>query len=589
MSEANLKKALRNVINAHTTRPSNINATSIQFQNVLKRRVASIVTPEMRASHVTGSNKNNKLNGDENLRRLTLKLVDAHLNANQTRVDSISQKITDVIRKRLVRNTKRPPEFAQMMKTQLTKLTEQLKKRMQKKQIPITETSNSGTQTSTNMMESQVKKRMQKKQIPITETSNSGTQTSTNMMESQIIKLTEQLNKRIQMVPFKLIQQIQELKHPLLKTTRIQRQLKSGNLTTILQAVGALTHTNFNRRVSPEVMKKLRNIEGKLTTSKAPLAIEASNVPLAIEASNVPLAIEAPLVLKAPNVLKAPSRGQQLWRSVNTTRTRGSRLIDTAKNTANKAAAERAAAAMAAAKQRMKTLKFKNINELKTFRTSVGLPNNNENYRAALNRLQQKKSVEATKKFDNIYNNLMRIKGYAQPRSVTSVSESLIPLLGNVNQARKQKYNNVKNISKYSILMGTVSQSKINNPNVKEAYHIAKKGWNSKEHTPNHVRQLEKLQEIYNKYYNNKAVPKLGKDRGMNLLRGNKTLVREAARPIILFGNEIVRAAIYHNKANSSKKYAIPQGRYTLYQINGTTPSGKYKVTRKRLFGSNNM
>ena len=504
----------------------------------------------MRASHVTGSNKNNKLNGDENLRRLTLKLVDAHLNANQTRVDSISQKITDVIRKRLVRNTKRPPEFAQMMKTQLTKLTEQLKKRMQKKQIPITETSNSGTQTSTNMM------------------------------ESQIIKLTEQLNKRIQMVPFKLIQQIQELKHPLLKTTRIQRQLKSGNLTTILQAVGALTHTNFNRRVSPEVMKKLRNIEGKLTTSKAPLAIEASNVPLAIE---------APLVLKAPNVLKAPSRGQQLWRSVNTTRTRGSRLIDTAKNTANKAAAERAAAAMAAAKQRMKTLKFKNINELKTFRTSVGLPNNNENYRAALNRLQQKKSVEATKKFDNIYNNLMRIKGYAQPRSVTSVSESLIPLLGNVNQARKQKYNNVKNISKYSILMGTVSQSKINNPNVKEAYHIAKKGWNSKEHTPNHVRQLEKLQEIYNKYYNNKAVPKLGKDRGMNLLRGNKTLVREAARPIILFGNEIVRAAIYHNKANSSKKYAIPQGRYTLYQINGTTPSGKYKVTRKRLFGSNNM
>ena len=78
MSEANLKKALRDIIDAHinrVTRKSFIpltndaikNATSRQyktFQNVLKRRIAGLVTSEMRVRHllntkyVTNLNKN---------------------------------------------------------------------------------------------------------------------------------------------------------------------------------------------------------------------------------------------------------------------------------------------------------------------------------------------------------------------------------------------------------------------------------------------------------------------------------------------------------------------------------------------------
>jgi hypothetical protein len=76
MSEANLKKALRNVINAHirhttsngpVTNYSIKRATAAQyttFQNVLKRRIAGLVTSEMRVRHllntkyVTNLNKN---------------------------------------------------------------------------------------------------------------------------------------------------------------------------------------------------------------------------------------------------------------------------------------------------------------------------------------------------------------------------------------------------------------------------------------------------------------------------------------------------------------------------------------------------
>jgi hypothetical protein len=309
--------------------------------------------------------------------------------------------------------------------------------------------------------------------------------------------------------------------------------------------------------------------------------------------ANAPLMIEPPKA-NAPLALKAPSRAQQLWRSVNTTRR--NRLLNTvknvmAKNVANKAAAEklaaeRAAIAMAAAKQRMKTLKFNNIAELNKLKNSVKLPNNNENYRAALNRLKQKKVSEATKKFDKLYNELMRRKYDIKASSVTSFIKDLEGLVNNVNQARQQKYESIKNLTKYTILMGKAN--KVSNPNVKEAYHIAKKGWNSREHTQNHVKQFEKLQKIYNTYYNNKGVPKLGRGRDMNLLRGNKTLIREAGHVGILFGGKSIRASIYKNNT-SGNKYAIPQGQYTLYRINGTAPSGKYQVIKMNKFGSNIM
>ena len=262
-----------------------------------------------------------------------------------------------------------------------------------------------------------------------------------------------------------------------------------------------------------------------------------------------------------------------------------------AKNVANKAAAEklaveRAAIAMAAAKQRMKTLKFNNIAELNKLKNSVKLPNNNENYRAALNRLKQKKVSEATKKFDKLYNELMRRKYYIKASSVTSFIKDLEGLVKNVNQARQQKYESIKNLTNYAILMGKAN--KVSNPNVKEAYHIAKKGWNSREHTQNHVNKFKNLQKIYNTYYNNKGVPKLGRGRDMNLLRGNKTLIREDSHVKILFGGKSIRASIYKNNT-SGNKYAIPQGQYTLYRINGTAPGGKYQVIKMNKFGSNIM
>lgn len=262
-----------------------------------------------------------------------------------------------------------------------------------------------------------------------------------------------------------------------------------------------------------------------------------------------------------------------------------------AKNVANKAAAEklaaeRAAIAMAAAKQRMKTLKFNNIAELNKLKNSVKLPNNNENYRAALNRLKQKKVSEATKKFDKLYNKLMRRKYHIGANSVTSFIKDLEGLVKNVNQDRQKKYESIKNLTKYAILMGKAN--KVSNPNVKEAYHIAKKGWNAREHTQNHVNKFKNLQKIYNTYYNNKGVPKLGRGRDMNLLRGNKTLTREDSHVKILFGGKFIRASIYKNNT-SGNKYAIPQGQYTLYRINGTAPSGKYQVIKMNKFGSNIM
>ena len=104
MSEANLKKALRNIINAHmNTVPSTSLTNQYKtFRNVLKRRVASIVTPNMRSRHVIKTTSTQPNRG-ENLRGLTRNLIDAHLNDSQTRVNTISQKITDVIHRRLTR------------------------------------------------------------------------------------------------------------------------------------------------------------------------------------------------------------------------------------------------------------------------------------------------------------------------------------------------------------------------------------------------------------------------------------------------------------------------------------------------------
>jgi hypothetical protein len=560
------------------------------------------------------------MNGDANLRMLTRNLISAQLNANQKQVNLISQRIADGVRRRLMRNitsNKKPTIKRETVKNETQRLTSiiQRMRTFQSVKTPTLSAQNKKElEAKIRELEANIQKlqEVRKKKAIVTETSNTGTQTqnerpSRNEKELQLAVRPSRNEKELQLavrpsrnVRNKLVEEVRKLNHPLVRSPRIQKLLLSGKTENVSKALLALTHSNFNTRVSPVVMKSIRNIQSQLTAPKAnaPLMIEPpkANAPLMIEPpkANAPLMIEPPKA-NAPLALKAPSRAQQLWRSVNTTRR--NRLFNTvnnamAKNVANKAAAEklaaeRAAIAMAAAKQRMKTLKFNNIAELNKLKNSVKLPNNNENYRAALNRLKQKKVSEATKKFDKLYNELMRRKYYIGANSVTSFIKDLEGLVNNVNQARQQKYESIKNLTNYAILMGKAN--KVSNPNVKEAYHIAKKGWNSKEHTQNHVKQFEKLQKIYNTYYNNKGVPKLGRGRDMNLLRGNKTLTREASRPIILFGGKQVRAAIYQNKANEGKKYAIPQEQYTLYRINGTAPSGKYQVIKMNKFGSNIM
>jgi hypothetical protein len=66
MSEANLKQALRKLINDHIEHVTQLsgNANTKPFQNVLKKRIASMITSEMRVRHllnkkyVTNVNKN---------------------------------------------------------------------------------------------------------------------------------------------------------------------------------------------------------------------------------------------------------------------------------------------------------------------------------------------------------------------------------------------------------------------------------------------------------------------------------------------------------------------------------------------------
>jgi len=536
------------------------------------------------------------MNGDANLRMLTRNLISAQLNANQKQVNLISQRIADGVRRRLMRNitsNKKPTIKRETVKNETQRLTSiiQRMRTFQSLKTPSLSAQNKKElEAKIRELEANIQKlqEVRKKKAIVTETSNTGTQTQ-NERPSRNEKELQLAVRPSRNVRNKLVEEVRKLNHPLVRSPRIQKLLLSGKTENVSKALLALTHSNLNKRVSPVVMKSIRNIQSQLTAPKA-------NAPLMIEPpkANAPLMIEPPKA-NAPLALKAPSRAQQLWRSVNTTRR--NRLLNTvknvmAKNVANKAAAEklaaeRAAIAMAAAKQRMKTLKFNNITELNKLKNSVKLPNNNENYRAALNRLKQKKVSEATKKFDKLYNELMRRKYYIGANSVTSYIKDLEGLVKNVNQDRQQKYESIKNLTNYAILMGKAN--KVSNPNVKEAYHIAKKGWNAREHTQNHVKQFEKLQKIYNTYYNNKGVPKLGRGRDMNLLRGNKTLTREASHVKILFGGKQVRAAIYQNKANEGKKYAVPQGQYTLYRINGTAPGGKYQVIKMNKFGSNIM
>jgi hypothetical protein len=197
--------------------------------------------------------------------------------------------------------------------------------------------------------------------------------------------------------------------------------------------------------------------------------------------------------------------------------------------------------------------------------------------------------IWAQKMFNQNYKNLMQIKGSASGISIKTLlarMEGYIRLMGpNVN--REPKMNSVKNILKYTLLMGKAKKAQ--NPNVKRAFAIANKGWQNKTaHTKNHEKLMNNLQTIYNKYYNAN-----GKPRGseMNIIRNGVTLKRKAdGRQYRTTNNGPTnyskRGNWYQNKNNPTRSYITPNKGLTFYEIMGNK-GGKYTVNTGRKLGGN--
>lgn len=123
-----------------------------------------------------------------------------------------------------------------------------------------------------------------KKKVIITETSNSGTQTqNTEKMnnKSQELALTParkvSLSKNNQS---NLVQRIQRLPLPLVKSAKVQRYLQQGN---VKQALHILAHENKRLSVSPTIWKELLNIQSGLPSKPSESrTVEAIEMPKAM-------------------------------------------------------------------------------------------------------------------------------------------------------------------------------------------------------------------------------------------------------------------------------------------------------------------
>lgn len=198
--------------------------------------------------------------------------------------------------------------------------------------------------------------------------------------------------------------------------------------------------------------------------------------------------------------------------------------------------------------------------------------------------------IWAQKMFNDDYKQLLRVKGYATDLSMKTLlarMQGYIRLMGGVNANREPKLNSVKNIVKYTLLMGKAKSAQ--NPNVKRAFALANKGWqNTSAHTKNHEKLLDQLQKVYNKYYNGNGKPRGGE---MNIIRNGVTLKRVADRRQYRTINNSPKN--YSKRGNlyripGGKNYITPNKGMTLYEIVGSKGS-LYTVNMTRKLGGNNF
>jgi hypothetical protein len=194
--------------------------------------------------------------------------------------------------------------------------------------------------------------------------------------------------------------------------------------------------------------------------------------------------------------------------------------------------------------------------------------------------------IWAQKMFNDDYKTLLRVKGYATDVSMQTLlarMQGYIRLMGGVNANREPRLNSVKNIVKYTLLMGKAK--KVQNPNVKRAFALANKGWqNTTAHTKNHEKLLNNLQAVYNKYYQVN-----GKPRGSetNLVRNGATLKRVADRR--QYRTTKNSPTNYSKRGNlyrmpGGKNYITPNKGLTFYEIVGSK-GGQYTVNTNKKLG----
>jgi hypothetical protein len=195
--------------------------------------------------------------------------------------------------------------------------------------------------------------------------------------------------------------------------------------------------------------------------------------------------------------------------------------------------------------------------------------------------------IWAQKMFNKNYKNLMQVKGYAGDTSIQTLlarMQGYIRLMG-PNANREPKMNSVKNMLKYTQLMGKAKKSQ--NPDVKRAFVAANKGWQNKTaHTKNHEKLLNNLQKVYNKYYNANGKPRGGET---NIIRNEVTLKRKADRRQYRTTknsptNYSKRGDWYQN--NKGRSYITPNKGLTFYEVVGSQ-GGKYTVNINRKLGGN--
>ena len=196
--------------------------------------------------------------------------------------------------------------------------------------------------------------------------------------------------------------------------------------------------------------------------------------------------------------------------------------------------------------------------------------------------------IWAQKMFNDDYKTLLRVKGYATNVSMQTLlarMQGYIRLMGGVNANREPRLNSVKNIVKYTLLMGKAKKAQ--NPNVKRAFALANKGWqNTTAHTKNHEKLLNNLQTVYNKYYKVNGKP-LGSE--TNLVRNSATLKRVADRRQYRTiknspTNYSKRGNLY--RIPGGKNYITPNKGMTFYEIVGSKGS-QYTVNTNKKLGEN--